>query len=75
MAHLKQTDIDINTYENNRIKRVSDTSSLECEEDNDAQDNHDETINFPKDKVLLFIVVTVLLLTVILMVNGIVHRG
>jgi len=76
MGHLKQTNIDINTYENNNIKHASNgyISGSNDISDNDVQSDDNKIFNFPMDKIMLFVVVVVLSLSAAFLINGIVHR-
>ncbi len=76
MGHLKQTNIDINTYENTNIKRASNGYVLDSNDirDNDVQSDDNKIFKFPMDKTMLFVVIVVLLLSAAFLINGIVHR-
>lgn len=77
MGHLKQTNIDINKYENNSIRKVH-SSSIMKEEDIEQENNtikgQSVVPNIPMDKIALFIVVAILFIAIVFMVNGIINR-
>ena len=77
MGHLRQTNIDINKYENNRIRKVHSSSVMkedDIEQENSTLKDQSVVPNIPMDKIALFIVVAILFIAIVFMVNGIIYR-
>lgn len=77
MGHLKQTNIDINKYENNSIRKVHSSAIMkedDIEQENSTLKGQSVVPNIPMDKIALFIVVAILFIAIVFMVNGIINR-
>ena len=79
MGHLKQTNIDINKYENDNIRRVCSSTIMRGEDDDNKQENgiwkyQSGLSDIPADKIVLLIVIAILLIAIVFMVHGIINR-
>lgn len=77
MGHLKQTNIDINKYENNSIRKVRSSAIMkedDIEQENSTLKGQSVVPNIPMDKIALYIVVAILFIAIVFMVNGIIYR-
>ena len=79
MGHLKQTNIDINKYENDNIRKVYNSTIMKEEDSDNKQENsilkcQNVLPVIPVDKIVLFIVVTILFIAIVFMIKGIINR-
>lgn len=79
MGHLKQTNIDINKYENDNIRQVCSSTIMKGEDDDNKQENgiwkyQSGLSDIPADKIVLLIVIAILLIAIVFMVHGIINR-
>lgn len=79
MGHLKQTNIDINKYENDNIRQVHNSTIVKGETDDNKQEDgtwkyQSGLSDIPADKIALLIVIAILLIAIVFMINGIINR-